>query len=673
MDTPVNMPPPKITVLMPVYNGERFLEEAVESVLQQTYSDFELLVINDGSTDRSVEIISRFQDARIRLLHNERNIGLVATLNRGIGLARGEFIARMDADDICHPERFEAQLQWFGQHPDAVLLATGVVMIDEDGNHAGEWKDDLLNVEPAAIRRFLPRANCIAHPTIMIRTSVARKYLYSRNQDGAEDYDLWLRLAADNLPLHKLPRPLLRYRMNPASVTASYRNLPAEVKQAGTKWRFLRGAMSSFLCNRFAASVAFETVKDLARLAIKSVFRVLVGQWPDDNRDLLALQLNRALLVKLLIRFSAFFGSLIPLVNRSGLFFFFPFFHTGGAERVHADIVNCFRDDKPWVIFTKKSSSRSFYRFFDSGARLLNLWPLCKYGYPFSVGLAAGFINRHSRPCVFGSNSLFYALLLPFLKPHVRCSDLLHAFGGGVETFTLPAVPRLDRRVVINQQTRRDLLEQYEKSALDPALGERIILIPNRIELPCTVSEKPSGDLQVLYVGRGAEEKRVHLVAMAARSCHEAGIPIRFVLAGEVAGWLGQELRQYCELPGNISEPSELSALYSASHIIVITSIREGFPLSLMEGMAHGCVPVCTQVGGIPEHVSHHENGWLLPSGDEGCVLDALQQALKSLEKDRSMLQRLSLAARKYAEKSFSGEQFCEQYQAVIRGSADLD
>ena len=668
MDTPVTTDFPLITVLMPVYNGERFLEEAIASVLCQTYSNFELLVINDGSRDRSVEIISSLQDSRIRLLHNERNLGLVATLNRGIELARGEFIARMDADDICHPERFEAQVDWFRQHPDAVMLATNVVMIDENGSPAGDWKDDLQTLEPEAIRSFLPRANCIAHPTIMIRRTVARKYLYSRDQDGSEDYDLWLRLAADNLPLHKLPRPLLRYRLNPASVTARYRNRPPEVKQIGTKWRFLSGSMLNSVCNQFAAAVAFGMFRDMARLAAKSLFRLFVGQWPDDNRDRLALQLNRTPPVKFLVRLLALLGSLIPFVNRSGMFFFFPFFHTGGAERVHADIAGCFQKESPWIIFTKRSSTRDLYPLFNRGARLLNLWFFCKFLYPFNVGLAVGFINRHKQVAVFGANSLFYALLIPFLKPHVRCSDLIHAFGGGVESFTLPAASRLDCRVVINEQTRQDLVAQYSASALDPALAQRIVLIPNRVELPGSLSEKIAGGLQVLYAGRGGEEKRVHLIAMAARRCRQAGIPIRFVLAGEIAGTLDNELQNFCELPGNISNSAELSALYAASHITVITSSREGFPLTVMEGMAHGCVPVCTAVGGIPEHITHRENGWLLPADDDKAVVDALVQAVQTLSVDSSLLQQLSTAARQYAETRFSGERFCEQYCDVIRG-----
>jgi glycosyltransferase involved in cell wall biosynthesis len=369
------------------------------------------------------------------------------------------------------------------------------------------------------------------------------------------------------------------------------------------------------------------------------------------------------------VRLSAWLGAFIPVVNRSGLFFFFPFFHTGGAERVHADIVNCFYAKKPWIVFTKKSSSREFYSLFDQGASLFNFWPICKYLYPFSVGLAAGFINRHKQPVVFGANSLFYALLLPFLKPHVRCSDLIHAFGGGVETFTLPAVPKLDSRVVINQQTRHDLILQYAEAGLDAALAERIMLITNRVSVPSAIPCKQwNGSLQMLFVGRGSEEKRVHLIGRTARRCRQEGLQIKFTIVGAGVDSLESGDEVNCTVSGHITDASVLSEMYAAAHLIVIVSSREGFPLTVMEGMAQGCVPVCTAVGGIPEHIRHAENGWLLPAQDDDAVVTALYEAIVQMYEDRKLLERLAVAAYGYAQAQFGGDRFCELYHKVIQG-----
>ncbi|NHJ46179.1 MAG: glycosyltransferase family 2 protein, partial [Asgard group archaeon] len=122
----------KVTVLMSVFNGEKYLREAIDSVLHQTFTDFEFLIINDGSTDNSVEIINSYDDERIHLVHNEQNIGLAASLNKGINLARGEYIARMDCDDINHQTRLEKQVKFMDKNPDIGLLSSANRFIQDD-------------------------------------------------------------------------------------------------------------------------------------------------------------------------------------------------------------------------------------------------------------------------------------------------------------------------------------------------------------------------------------------------------------------------------------------------------------------------------------------------------------------------------------------------------------
>src|SRR5688572_53842 len=126
------MPQPLVTVLMPVYNAERFLSEAIDSILQQSLTDFEFLIIDDGSTDCSREIINAYKDDRIRLVQNESNLAITASLNKGIHLARASLIARMDADDISYPERLQKQYNYLSNHPDCALLSTSARVITED-------------------------------------------------------------------------------------------------------------------------------------------------------------------------------------------------------------------------------------------------------------------------------------------------------------------------------------------------------------------------------------------------------------------------------------------------------------------------------------------------------------------------------------------------------------
>jgi glycosyltransferase involved in cell wall biosynthesis len=373
--------------------------------------------------------------------------------------------------------------------------------------------------------------------------------------------------------------------------------------------------------------------------------------------------------VLMLVAIGRLIGCLLPLRNRSGLFFFFPFYHTGGAERVHSQIVSCFKDQQPWIFFAKRSGDARFYRQFSQAGRCFDIGWLLKYSYPLSVGILAGLIGKHPDARVFGCNSLFYYLLLPHLPEHVRATDLLHALGGGAEQFALPVLERLQQRVVISLGVQNELVAWYRSNGVDPGLEQRITVIPNQVEIPQTVGKSAAdGVLRLLYVGRGGDEKRVHLIGRAARICTEQGLAVEVTLAGDLDDAIAAEDRACCRLTGLISVGDQLSRLYQQADLLLITSSREGFPLTVMEGMAHGCVPVCTAVGGIPEHIRHQENGWLLPAGDDEAVVHALVQAVQTLSDNRHLLQQLSTAARHYADTRFSGEHFCEQYRDVIKG-----
>ena len=362
-------------------------------------------------------------------------------------------------------------------------------------------------------------------------------------------------------------------------------------------------------------------------------------------------------------------GRLLPFRNPSGLFFFFPFYHTGGAEQVHVDIVNCFTKEQPWVFFVKKSADRRHLPRFRSAARCFDYGWLLKYSYPLSVGVLAGLIGRHPNPRVFGCNALFYYLLLPHLPAHVRATDLLHGLGGGAEQFALPVLDRLAERVVISGGVREELLALYRGAGIDPALERRIRVIANRVVVPDRCPDKGGeGPLRLLYVGRGGAEKRVQLIGRVARLCREQGVVVEVTLVGDLEGAVAAEDRDCCRLTGLISDSQQLTELYRQAHLLLITSSREGFPLTVMEGMAQGCVPVCTAVGGIPEHVRHLENGWLLPADGDDAVVEALYDAVVHLACDRQQLAGLSSAAACYARERFAGQRFCQQYRQVIQG-----
>ncbi len=385
--------------------------------------------------------------------------------------------------------------------------------------------------------------------------------------------------------------------------------------------------------------------------------------------DMLITKLSRTPFIRLLIRLAMPLGWLLPLCNRSSLFFFFPFLHVGGAERVHAALTNCVADQRPWVFFTKRSDNQRFRPLFPARARLFNTWFLLKHGYPFSIGIMAGLINRHTRPVVFGSNSLFYYLLLPHLRQGVKRIDLLHAFGGGAEEFSLPAVPELDARVVITSRTREDLATQYRHRGIDPRLLERVVLIPNGVEVPPSPPRRNrQGKLAILYVGRASEEKRVHLVGSIAAACSERGLTVTLTLVGDIAPeTLGEGAARSCVFNGEIHDREEMNRLYATADLLLLTSSREGFPLVIMEAMAHGVVPVSTAVGGIPEHLRHGENGWLIGNhDDEELIVESACSLIAQACSDRQRLEAMSQAAYEYAVAHFSSARFCEEYRRIL-------
>jgi glycosyltransferase involved in cell wall biosynthesis len=215
---------PAVSVLMPVYNAGRFLAPAIESVLAQTLADFELIAINDGSTDGSCAVLQEFaaRDARIRVVAQD-NQGIVASLNRALALARAPLIARMDADDIARPDRFAKQVAFLQRYPEIAAVSGAMDVIDENGAYL---RTDTFPTLPEAVARELDHRSCVCHPAAMVRTAVMRAVGgYRRIVQYAEDYDLWLRVAEVG-GIANLPDVLLSYRLH--TTTISVRNCFAQ-------------------------------------------------------------------------------------------------------------------------------------------------------------------------------------------------------------------------------------------------------------------------------------------------------------------------------------------------------------------------------------------------------------------------------------------------------------
>jgi GT2 family glycosyltransferase len=211
-------PAPAISVVMPVYNGARYLADALQSVLAQTFTDFEVIAVDDGSSDSSLAILREFEknDARVRVI-SRPNTGIVGALNDGLAAARGQFIARMDADDLCVPERFAKQIAYLREHPECVLVGSQVMLMDQRGlpicpRPQTEYGHEQID------GAHLNHGWAVVHPSTMIRRDVLQAAgVYRPQYQWVEDLDLFLRLA-EHGRIENLPDILLYYRLHPDSV-----------------------------------------------------------------------------------------------------------------------------------------------------------------------------------------------------------------------------------------------------------------------------------------------------------------------------------------------------------------------------------------------------------------------------------------------------------------------
>lgn len=208
---------PQVTVVIPVWNGELYLGKAIESILAQDFRDFELIIVDDGSTDRSMRIASSFAcDQRVRIL-SQANAGVVAARNAGLSAARSEYVAFLDADDIAKPTRLSKQLAYLHAHPDVAVVGSHITYFEDK---RGEFRTQKFAVGASNVASALETGNSMAQPAVMLRKSLVIAVGGYREafRYGAEDYDLWLRLVEKH-ELNNLPEVLTLYRVHQESLT----------------------------------------------------------------------------------------------------------------------------------------------------------------------------------------------------------------------------------------------------------------------------------------------------------------------------------------------------------------------------------------------------------------------------------------------------------------------
>ena len=364
-----------------------------------------------------------------------------------------------------------------------------------------------------------------------------------------------------------------------------------------------------------------------------------------------------------------------PLDREYETFFFFPFYHVGGAEKVHAHIAKATGNSNCIIYFTRKSQNHLFYsEFADSGCTMKDISKYTdnKWLYVVNIifrGIISHYINRQSQqPVVFNGQCNFGYKISPWIEKRIPQIELIHSLCS-FSYIRIPFLPFIHRTIMISTIRIQEHLDLYKRFHIPLKLANRIQFIMNGIELPVTrpVRSCPSDSLKVLYVGRSTAEKRVHLIAQMAKRIKENMSNVQFLFLGEVKDAIPSELHSYCTFLGNQSDPAVINSTYQQAHILILTSDTEGFPMVVMEAMAHGLAVVSTAVGEIPLHVKDKINGFLIEDyNNSEKVIEQSIESISLLNNNRQLLQSISVNNIAYAYSHFGIDRFAKEYQDLF-------
>ncbi len=349
---------------------------------------------------------------------------------------------------------------------------------------------------------------------------------------------------------------------------------------------------------------------------------------------------------------------------------FFPVYHIGGAERVHADILECLKKENPIIFFTEKSQDKTFKKEFAEYARIVDLHGVEHYNHFFFFVFSKAiikFLNQQADLKILVSNSPFFYRIIDQLKSDILIVDIIHAFGGGIENISLPFVSRINKRVVITPSTKLLLAEQYEENNIPDSYLERAVLIENRVYVPAEYCERARRDkIIILFVGRDSDEKRIPILLSAYQKIRQINKNVILKLVGSNFKSISETKNNEFVIVGPITDHAKMAGYYKEADMLIIVSESEGFPMVIMEAMALGVIPIATAVGGIPIHIRTGENGFLLTNFKEDLLIDELSRVVLELSADPERRDRLSRAAYEYAKNYFQNRSFCTDYKRIL-------
>jgi L-malate glycosyltransferase len=359
-------------------------------------------------------------------------------------------------------------------------------------------------------------------------------------------------------------------------------------------------------------------------------------------------------------------GRIFPLKTKRRFFLFFPSADIGGAPQVNADLTRCIQDGHPLIVFSKKPKNNKFKELFElPGVELLDLHryidkKIFHFVNFFFRGVLASWINRAEHPVVFGGESLYFYKLLPHIRKDIPCIELCH-----LDTwfpYTIGFIDRINCRIFSTLKLKEAAVELYNKNKISSELYKRLYFIENAIDIP-QYREVKNEKLEVVFIGRGSPQKRVHLVAAIAQKMHENNAPVHFSFVGDVENSIRTEDFPYCQFYGNVREENKLESIYQQSDLLLLTSSYEGLPVVVMKMMAYGKVVLSTAINAIPDYIIHMENGLLIRGKEENDIVAEAARYLQLLIDDPDLKIRLGKKSREIAIQKFNREAFCREYR----------
>jgi glycosyltransferase involved in cell wall biosynthesis len=363
-------------------------------------------------------------------------------------------------------------------------------------------------------------------------------------------------------------------------------------------------------------------------------------------------------------------GFFFPLNTRHDLFLFFPNGDIGGSAQVNIDITRCVRDVAPLIIFSKKPKNNQFIeQFRATGVKIIDLAPyidrkLFHFVNFFFRGVIASWINKREQPVIFGGECIFFYKMLPHLKKNVRCIELSH-----LPTwlpYNIGFIDRIDVRIFSTLKLKEQVIKQYNENKLGNIFYERLLFIDNAVDIPPPVSAPENDILEVVFIGRGAPQKRVHLIADIAQKMNGANDKIHFSFVGDVEKMINPVDFPFCRFYGNVKDEMLMDRIYRQSDVLILTSAFEGLPIVVMKMMAYGKIVLSTAVNGIPDYIEHMKNGLLIQETDEDKIVIKGIALLRAVISDPKLKKALGEKSRDIATSKFSKKVFCKIYRQTL-------